>query len=62
MLLTRLPPWMFVLRLKLLFMLTLMSLPPQPHPQPQPPPPQAAPIIMPTPNEIALAAITPPVG
>ena len=60
---TRLPLMllMFVLRLKLLFRLMLMSPPPQPQPQPQPPP-QAAPIAKPTPNEMALAAITPPVG
>jgi hypothetical protein len=50
--LPRLPPPMFVLRLKLLFRLMLMSLPPQPHPQPQPPP-QNAPIITTTPKAIA---------
>jgi hypothetical protein len=50
--LPRLPPPMFVLRLKLLFRLMLMSLPPQPHPQPQPPL-QKAPIITPTPKAIA---------
>src|SRR5437773_3930654 len=47
---------MLELRLKLLLLLMLMSLlPPQPQPQPQPPP-QAAPIIMPTPKEIAIPA------
>ena len=60
MLLTRLPPLIFVLRLKLLLTLTSMSPPPQPQPQPQPPP-HAAPMAKPTPNEIALAAITAPV-
>jgi len=51
---------MLVFRLKLLLMLTLMLLPPQPHPHPQPPP-HAAPIAMPTPNEIAPAAMIAPV-
>jgi hypothetical protein len=51
--LPRLPPPMFVLRLKLLFRLMVISLPPQPHPQPQPPP-QNAPIAMPIPKEIAI--------
>jgi hypothetical protein len=44
---------MFVLRLKLLFRLMVMSLLPQPQPQPQPPL-QNAPIITPTPKEIAI--------
>jgi hypothetical protein len=40
--------------LKLLFLLIVMSLfPPHPHPQPQPPL-QNAPIITPTPKEIAI--------
>jgi hypothetical protein len=51
-----LPPLIFELRLKLLLLLMVMSLlPPQPQPQPQPPP-QAAPIIMPTPKEMASPA------
>jgi hypothetical protein len=54
--LLRLPALTFELRLKLLLLLMVMSLfPPQPQPQPQPPP-QAAPIIMPTPKEIAMPA------
>jgi len=54
--LLRLPPPIFEFRLKLLLLLMLMLLlPPQPQPQPQPPP-QAAPIIMPTPKEIASPA------
>jgi hypothetical protein len=51
-----LPPPTFVLRLKLLFRLMVMLLlPPQPQPQPHPPL-QNAPIMMPTPNEIAIPA------
>src|SRR6516162_595251 len=50
--LLRLPPPMFELRLKLLLLLMLMLLLLQPHPQPQPPL-QNAPIITPTPKEIA---------
>ena len=51
--LLRLPPLIFELRLKLLLLLmVILLLPPQPQPQPHPPP-QAAPIIMPTPKEIA---------
>jgi hypothetical protein len=47
---------MFVLRLKLLLRLIVMLLlPPQPQPHPQPPL-QNAPIITPTPNEIAIPA------
>jgi hypothetical protein len=47
---------MFELRLKLLFRLIVMSLlPPQPQPQPQPPL-QNAPIITPTPKEMAMPA------
>src|SRR5215472_4180319 len=54
--LLRLPPPIFELRLKLLLLLMLMSLlPPQPQPQPQPPL-QKAPIITPTPKEIAIPA------
>jgi hypothetical protein len=53
---TRLPPLTLVFRLKLLLLLIVMSLfPPQPHPQPQPPL-NAAPIIIPTPKEIAIPA------
>jgi hypothetical protein len=52
--LVRLPP-IFELRVKLLLLLMLMLLLPQPQPQPQPPP-QNAPIIMPTPKEIATPA------
>jgi hypothetical protein len=51
--LPRLPPPMFVLRLKLLFRLMLISLPPHPQPHPQPPL-QNAPIITPMPKEIAI--------
>jgi hypothetical protein len=52
----RLPPLMLVLRLKLLLRLMVMSLlPPQPQPHPQPPL-QNAPIMTPTPNEIAMPA------
>jgi hypothetical protein len=51
-----LPPLIFELRLKLLLLLMLMLLlPPQPQPQPQPPL-QNAPIITPTPKEIAIPA------
>src|SRR5258706_14891283 len=51
--LLRLPLPIFELRLELLLLLMLMLLlPPQPQPQPQPPL-QNAPIIMPTPKEIA---------
>jgi hypothetical protein len=47
---------MFELRLKLLLLLMVMLLlPPQPQPQPHPPL-QNAPIITPTPNEIATPA------
>src|SRR5262249_42177204 len=52
---TRLPPPIFELRLKLLLLLIVMSLCPQPQPHPQPPL-QNAPIITPTPNEIATPA------
>jgi hypothetical protein len=51
--LLRLPPPIFELRLKLLLRLMVMSLlPPQPQPHPQPPL-QNAPIITPTPKEMA---------
>jgi hypothetical protein len=54
--LVRLPPPIFELRLKLLLRLIVMLLlPPQPQPQPQPPL-QNAPIITPTPKEIATPA------
>jgi hypothetical protein len=56
--LVRLPPWMLVLRLKLLLTFTLMSLfPPQPQPQPQPPD-HIAPMATPTPNESAMPPAT----
>jgi hypothetical protein len=44
----------FLTKLLLLLIVTLL-LPPQPHPQHEPPL-QKAPIIMPTPNEIAIPA------
>jgi hypothetical protein len=46
---------MLALRLKLLLRLMVMSLCPQPHPQHQPPL-QNAPIITPTPKEMAKPA------
>jgi hypothetical protein len=53
--LLRLPPPMFEFRLKLLLLLMLMLLLLHPQPQPQPPL-QNAPIITPTPKEIASPA------